>query len=70
MLIICRTARYCARMKTVKNPQGSVLYRVYHDRRDGSPKEVTVTSVGREWIGVDDHRTKRFRKDTLTSSPS
>jgi hypothetical protein len=57
-------------MKTVKNPQGSVLYRVYHDRRDGSPKEVTVTSVGREWIGVDDHRTKRFRKDTLTSSPS
>jgi hypothetical protein len=58
-------------MKTVKNPplpditQGSVLYRVYHDRRDGSPKEVTVTSVGREWIGVDDHRTKRFRKDTM-----
>lgn len=47
--------------------KGSVLYRAFSDRRDGLPREVTVTSVGREWIHVDDPRTKRFHKDNLIS---
>lgn len=47
--------------------KGSVLYRAFTDRRDGLPREVTVTSVGREWINVDDPRTKRFHKDNLMS---
>jgi hypothetical protein len=60
-------------MKTIKKPplpeitKGSIFYLVYDDKRDGSSKEVTVTSVGREWIGVDDYRTKRFRKGTMIS---
>lgn len=45
--------------------KGSVLYRVYDDRRDGPPREVTVLSVGRQWIAVDDYRAKRFDKETL-----
>lgn len=45
--------------------KGSLLYRVFEDRRDGPPREVTVLSVGRQWITVDDYRAKRFNKESL-----